>query len=113
MATNFVHGGDRVTVAAPYAVSSGGGVLVGSLFGVAQTDAESGASVVIVTRGVFDLTAEGASDGQDLAVGDAVYWDNTNKRVTKTSTANTKVGVAVAAKASTATTARVRLTDDR
>ncbi|GGG51669.1 hypothetical protein GCM10010964_43570 [Caldovatus sediminis] len=113
MAKNYVHDGVRVTVAAPYALTSGGGCKVGALFGVAQTDAESGAPVALVTQGVFDLVAEDAGSGQDLAVGDVVYWDDTNRRATKTATDNMRIGVAVAAKASTATTVRVRLTDDR
>ena len=37
------------------------------------------------------------------------YWDNTNKRITTTSTSNTKVGVFVGAKINGDTTARVRL----
>jgi predicted RecA/RadA family phage recombinase len=58
---------------------------------------------------VFDLLAEGAASGQDFAQGDLVYWDNTAKRCTKTTTSNTKIGAAMAAKVSTATTVRVRL----
>jgi predicted RecA/RadA family phage recombinase len=39
---NFVQMGDVVTVTSPATVSSGNGVLIGTLFGVAATDAESG-----------------------------------------------------------------------
>jgi len=109
MSTNFVAKGDIVTVPAPAAVSSGDGVLVGGLFGVAQTDAGSGAPVALVTQGVFDLPAEGSGSGQDIAVGGTVYWDNASQRCTKTSASNYAIGVAVAAKASAATTVRVRL----
>jgi predicted RecA/RadA family phage recombinase len=40
---NFIQNGDIITVAAPAAVASGDGVLVGTLFGIAVDDADSGA----------------------------------------------------------------------
>lgn len=105
---NYVDNGDTVTLAAPAAVSSGGGVLSGSLFGVAQNDAANGATVVIVTKGIFDLTKVGS---QAWAVGAKVYWDNTNKRCTTVATDNTLIGVATEAVGNGAgdTTGRVRL----
>lgn len=105
---NYVDSGDTVTVTAPAAVASGGGVLLGSLFGVAQNAAENGASLVIVTKGVFDLTKVGS---QAWTVGAKVYWDNANKRCTTVATDNTLIGVATEAVGSTAgaTTGRVRL----
>lgn len=109
MAGNYVQEGNHVTVAAPYALSSGGGALVGSLFGVAIADALNGATTVLATEGVWTLTAEGAGSGQAIAVGAAVYWDNTNKRCTATSSGNTKIGVATVAKVTTDTTVTVRL----
>ena len=63
----------------------------------------------ISSRAAGSVTSPGAGSGQAWAVGDAVYWDNTNKRLTKTATDNTKVGVAVAAKATTGTIGRFRL----
>ena len=107
---NFVQPGDQITVAAPSGgVNSGDGVLIGKLFGIASYSAVAGADVEIRTEGVFDMTAEGAVSGQAFTVGAAVYWDNTNKRVTATSAGNTRIGAAVAAKATSATVARVRL----
>lgn len=103
---NYIQPGDTLPVAAPAAVLSGAGVLVGSLFGVAATNAESGATVQIKTMGVFDLTS---ATGTAWAVGDKIYWDDTNKRTTKTATNNTLIGVAVAAKASGDAVGRVRL----
>ena len=100
--------GNLILVTAPYAVSSGGGVLVGALFGIAETDAASGGSVVIDTEGVFNITkATGASTA--FAFGDRVFWDNTNKVVTPVSTGNTEVGIATADATISATTGRVRL----
>lgn len=105
---NYVNSGDTITVAAPYAVTSGGGALVGTLFGVALTTAASAATVELQTRGVFDL-AKAAS--QAWTVGAAIYWDDTNKVCTTTSSGNTLIGKAVLAVGSGAgeTIGRVRL----
>lgn len=103
---NLVQRGDVVTVAAPYAVASGGGVLVGSLFGVATADAANGAALEIVPKGVFDLTALSTDAA---AAGAKIYWDNTNKRLTTTATSNTLVGCLTQAKANGEATARVLL----
>ena len=103
---NYVQDGDTVTLPAPYAVTSGQGALVGSLFGVANHDAASGADCEFDTEGVFDVTALGTDTATP---GAKLYWDNTNRRLTTTATNNTLVGVAVATKAAGATTARVRL----
>lgn len=109
MPGQFIHHSAHVTVPSPYAVTAGDGVLVGLLFGVAKANAATGAPVVVAVEGVWNLTAEGAGSGQALAVGAAVYWDNTNKRCTATSAGNTKIGVATAAKVTTDTVVTVRL----
>lgn len=105
---NYVQPGDVISVAAPYDVASGAGALVGTLFGVAQAAAANGAAVELVTRGVFDLAKAGS---QAWTVGAAIYWDNTNKVCTTTSSGNTLIGKAVAAVANGAgdTIGRVRL----
>lgn len=105
---NFVQPGNTITLAAPAAVTSGSGVLVGAIFGIAAHDAASGEPVETVTTGVFDLNKVGS---EAWSVGEKVYWDNTDKRVTKVATDNTLIGVALAAVGSGAdeTTGRVRL----
>lgn len=103
---NFVQKGDTVTLAAPYAVSSGSGAQVGSLFGVAVGDIANGVEGEFATRGVFDLTALSSDTG---AVGVKVYWDNTNKRCTVTASTHQLIGALTAAKVGDATTMRVRL----
>ena len=108
---NQVQDGDVITVTAPYAVTSGQGCQVGAaLFGIASGDAASGATLELQVEGVYDVTALSTDTA---AVGDLLYWDNTNKRLTTTATSNLKVGVAVAAKASGATTARILLNEAR
>jgi predicted RecA/RadA family phage recombinase len=103
---NFVQPGDDVTVAAPYDVLSGAGALVGSLFGVAAYDALSGADVVLHTCGVFDLKKVSA---QAWTVGAKIYWDNSAKNATTTSTGNTLIGVALKAADNPSSTGYVRL----
>ena len=89
--------------------TSGVGILIGSMFGIAVTTQVQGDNGVVHTEGVFDHLAEGAGSGQAFAFGDPVYWDNTNKRMTKTTSGNTKIGYAAAPKITTATSIRVRL----
>lgn len=103
---NFVQEGDTLTLTAPYAVASGAGLLVGSIFAVATAAADNATTVEAQVEGVFDLTALSTDTG---SVGAKVYWDNTNKRCTVTATDNSLIGVLVAAKTSGQTTMRVRL----
>lgn len=106
MATNYIQAGDNITLPAPADVSSGDGVLVGSLFGIATVDALSGADVVLATRGVYTLPKTSA---QAWTVGVKVYWDNANGVATTASSGNTLIGVAVAAAANPSATGDVRL----
>ena len=103
---NFVQPGDNLNLIAPRTLTSGSGFLVGSLFAVASTDAASGATVVGVVRGVFDLPkAAGA-----VTAGQLLYWDNTAFVLTTTASTNKLVGAAVQAAQSGDATGRVRLT---
>lgn len=101
---NYVAMGDSVTVTAPANVLSGAPVLIGSLFGVASTDALSGAEVVINTTGIYDLPKTAA---QAWTVGALLYWSGT--ALTTVASTNKLVGVAVRAELAAATVGRVRL----
>ena len=105
---NYVQPGNTITLTAPYAVASGDGLLVGSIFGVAAGTAARGEPVAPALTGDFDITTTAS---QAWAAGDKVYWDNTAKEATKTTTSNTVIGVAVVAVAGGAgdTIGRVRL----
>jgi len=95
---NYVQHGKTITVIAPYAVTSGGGVEVvgtGYLFGVAVNTQALGDNMEIVTEGVFDL----AKDTSTFANGDYVFWDNVNHVATSINT-DKKIGVAVLMQAS-------------
>lgn len=109
---NYVAPGKTLTLAAPYVLTSGQGALVGTVFGVAATDIANGVRGEFDVVGVFDLTK---ATGQAWTEGATLYWDNTAKNVTTTSTSNTKIGVALAndaigtMAASADTVGRVRL----
>lgn len=103
---NFVQDGDTLTLKAPYDVKSGDAVLVGKIFGVAVADVAKDADGEFVAEGVFDLPAKGA----DIpAQGDPLFWDAAAKQLTTTAQGNTRVCVAVLAKAAGATVARIKL----
>lgn len=104
--TNKIYSGDILTLTAPYAVTSGGGALVGSIFGVATTTVSSGASAEFATEGAFTLPKTSALA---ISVGDLLYWDDTNKVVNKTSTSQKLVGVAISAASNPSATVDVRL----
>jgi predicted RecA/RadA family phage recombinase len=111
---NFVQPGDSFTIAAPYAVDAGEGVLVGALFGIAAGDAENGATVDISTVGVFDI----AKDASDVfTVGAPVFFDtasltarsHTDTDSNSAGESEACIGVAIAAAGAGTSTVRVRL----
>lgn len=91
---NYSHSGDMVSVTAPYDVASGAGCLVGTLFGIAATTALSGAPLEMKTTGAFNGVKK--TSAQAWTVGAAIYWDNTAKEFTTTSSGNTLVAKALA-----------------
>ena len=105
---NYVQPGKTITLTAPYAVTSGDGLLVGSIFGVAAGTAALGEAVEAAVVGVYDMKKVAS---QAWVAGDRIYWDNTAKQTTKTLTSNTLIGVATEAVAGGATDliGRVRL----
>ena len=103
---NYIAKGDVITLTAPYTVVAGACLKVGSIVGVATTDAASSATVEAAVRGVFDLAKVSA---QAWTVGAPIYWDDSAKLTTTTSTSNTLIGVDVAVAANPSATGRVRL----
>ena len=102
----FIHEGRTLSLTAPYAVASGAGLKSGAIIGIANSAAANGAAVEVDVVGVFDVDTD---TGAAWAVGDTIYWDDTAKKFTKTTTSNTKAGYAVAAKASGGVKCWVRL----
>ena len=107
MAKTYIQPGHTLTVAAPTSgVLSGGGVLIGTLFGIAQCEAAEGADVEILTAGVVEI---GKTAALQIDVGDRLFWDATNKVVNRTATAQVCVGVAVSAAANPSSTVKMKL----
>nr|WP_083434544.1 DUF2190 family protein [Sphingomonas sp. Y57] len=107
---NYVQEGKALNLVAPAGgVVSGRGVLIGALFVVASITAAEGEIFVGRRSGVFDLDAATHATNQAGDAGDPVYWDNTGKKVTRTATGNTIIGVLVEDKVSTVATAKVVL----
>lgn len=104
--TNHIASGEILTLTAPYAVASGEGALVGSIFGVATATVANGAVGEFVLEGIVEIKKTSA---QAWTVGALIYWDNTAKEATTTASTNKLIGVAVAAAANPTAVGRVRL----
>ncbi len=104
---NKISNGGHLSLSAPSGgVTSGVGVKIGGIFGISTVTAPAAALVDIEVAGVFDHPKTAS---QTFAVGDLVYWDDTNKVMTSTSAGNTKIGLAVLAAAGSDANVRVRL----
>jgi predicted RecA/RadA family phage recombinase len=103
---NYIQPGNTLTLTAPYTLLSGDGALIGSIFGVASSDAPIGNQVDLTTLGVFTLPKVSALA---ISVGDKLYFDNVTKLVNKTSAGNTLIGTAVSVAANPSPTVAVRL----
>mgnify|MGYP003341440293 CR=1 FL=1 len=89
------------------AVSAGDLVPVGDTVGVATKDVANGAEGWlkrgVMVKAVTKLTADVVS------VGDTLYWDSGNSRLTLTSTSNTRAGLAANAADGSTSTVNVNL----
>lgn len=88
--------------------ASGAATLIGTKIGVAVADVAISTQGVFYVKGVFELpklTTDVVTQGA------ALYWDNTNLRLTLTSAGNTYAGYAYAAAGNGVTTAQIVLND--
>lgn len=109
MSRAFISRGDVMTFTAPSGgVVAGTGVLIGNLLVIPQTSAAQGLPFDGYADGVVTHAKAGSQAWTEGAI---VYWDNTAKVFTTTSTANYRAGCAVVAVGSGAgeTTGIVRL----
>lgn len=109
MATNIIMDGDRVPFVCTAAVTSGDLIVAGSMFGIALMDGAIGDTITLDASGQVVSLPKHAAD--TFAVGAKVYWDNTNKYTTSTTTSNTYIGVAVLAAAGGDANTTVRLNE--
>jgi len=104
---NYIQEGRMITVAAPAGgVTSGDGVVIGALFGVASKTAAAGEAVTIATTGVFDLPKLVSAV---IAAGDKVSWDDAAKQVNVPGTGRYPIGTAIEAAGNGTIIVRVRL----
>lgn len=109
--TKFVQNGDVLDFKAPVNISYMGVVpltstsMVALGVGIAQETIKAGDIGAVATKGVFEFPCVTAA----MNFGDQVYWDETNTKITKTSTNNTPAGIVVEDKSSGVTTVKVRI----
>lgn len=103
---NYVQPGHVLTIPSPAVVASGQVVISGAIIGIAAGDAESAAPVDVAVGGVYELPKVSALA---ISIGDILYFDAATKLVNKTSSGNTKIGVAVSAAANPSASVKVRL----
>lgn len=108
MAKNYIGEGDVLDLVAPYAVASGDGAQIGSIFGVAINALALSETGPFARCGVFELTALSTATG---AQGAKVYWDNSNKHCDADSTVGMLIGALATAKTNGQTTAIVVLNE--
>lgn len=93
---NYIQEGDRLQYAnsSGSTITSGTPILVGERLGIATGDIADGTTGILAMEGVFSI----AKLSTDVVTqGALLYWDDTNKRLTLTATANTLAGYAQSA----------------
>lgn len=103
---NYRQPGDVLPLTVDRAVSSGGGFLKGSIFGVATADVADTAEGEFATCGVYGLAKTSA---QAWTVGQKIYWDNTNFRCDTDGTVGQLIGAATEVAANPSSTGYVKL----
>lgn len=102
----FVQKGNNIDYTAAADIAYGDVVPLETRIGVALEDIAAGATGSVTVTGVFEAAAV---TGTAFSVGDALYWDETQKKLTKTDTDNIPAGWATEPKASAGTAARVKI----
>lgn len=104
---NYVQDGDTLVIPAPSGgCTSGKPFLQGKILAVPKVTAAEGIPAACQVTGVVRTDR---ATGTAWAIGDTLYWDAANARLTKTATSNTFVGHAAEAAASGDAEGAVRL----
>lgn len=106
MTKKFIQPGEVIDYTAGSDLTAGAVVVIGNRVGVLLTDLANGETGAAQVTGVFELTK---LTTDDVAQGNLLYWDATNKRLTKTATDNTLAGYAWKAAGTSATTVQIKL----
>ncbi len=106
MTSKYVQPGEVIDYTAGANIASGQVVLMGVRIGVALAAIANGATGSVQVSGVFTI-AKLSTDV--VSQGAALYWDNTNSRLTTTASGNTLAGYATAAAGNGATTVNIKI----
>ena len=109
MAKNYVFHGQTIPVTLSGDVSSGDGIVVGTLLGVALNSGGDGDTIQVAIEGVWDLPA---LETADIAVGAKFYWGVTAGEAISTGQANGDLdggAIAIEASGTSSTTVRAKL----
>ena len=103
----YIQNGHVITVPAPAGgITSGEGLIVGNIFGIATYSAAEGDPLELAATGVYKLPKASAAV---LAVGARVAWDDTAKEVTTPAAGRFPIGIAIEAAGNGITSVAVRL----
>lgn len=102
---NFIRSGKMVTFTGQ-AKNAGEGILLGAFVGVVANTVGSGDTGEAAVEGVYEVTKVSAQAWTKHA---KIYWDDTAKNFTTTSSGNTYAGTADAAAANPSAVGRVNL----
>ena len=104
---NYIQPGKVLTLIAPTTLLSGAVVIIGSVVGIAATEAAEGMPIEVSTEGVFELAKVAP---QVWAQGTPVYWDAAAAKATAIATGGLPlIGIAVEGAGSAAAIGRVKI----
>jgi predicted RecA/RadA family phage recombinase len=107
MAQNFIQEGDQIEIPILAAVVTGAPVLYGTKLGIPlRSSTVVGEPVSHRFAGVFEFAK---TTSEAWAVGAALYWNDTTKKLTTTASGNTLVAWAAQPAIAAATTGQARL----
>lgn len=107
MAKNYIQEGDVLDYAAGgAAIASGAVVLTGKRIGIALQDIAANAAGTLSVTGVWSIAKLGTDV---IGVGDLLYWDAANSRLTATAGGNTLAGYATAPAGNGVTTVSIKI----
>ena len=89
----YVQKGDVITIPAPKNLKSGDPVLLRSIFGFANADADEGEEVVVSVVGVYETPVD---TGADVEAGQPIYFSEATGALTTNDVESVLVGYATA-----------------
>ena len=106
MAKNYISSGELLDHTPTAARTSGQMVVIGTKVGICTGDIAANTAGVLAVEGIWTVNKLSTDT---VAQGAALYWDNTNSRLTTTASGNTYAGYAAAAAGSGTTTVAINI----